>query len=131
MSQSSNRKGFGRREFLAALAVGGGGIIAWNLIGKPDSDTAASEFAGPSSGGLDRIIVGLSQEPTVFNPLMVHNETDDGVLFSVFDPLVRMDPDGYLQPQLAREVPSLENGGISAGTTADLSPPKTSNSRWN
>jgi peptide/nickel transport system substrate-binding protein len=116
MSQPSNRKGFGRREFLAALAVGGGGIIAWNLIGKPDSDAdaAASEFADPSSGGLDRIIVGLSQEPTVFNPLMAHNEADDGVLFSVFDPLVRMDPEGYLQPHLAREVPSLENGGISA-----------------
>lgn len=107
---------FGRREVLAALGIGAGGLVAWNLIGRPDhdADPSAPAGAGTSRDGLDQVIVGLSQEPTVFNPLMVHGEVDDGVLFSLFDALVRMDPDGILRPNLAVEVPSLDNGGISA-----------------
>ncbi|WP_144098271.1 peptide ABC transporter substrate-binding protein [Croceicoccus sediminis] len=116
MTDTSMKQGIGRRGVLAALAVGGGGIIAYNLLGKPDADTASdgTNAARVSRRDLDEVVVGLSQEPTVFNPLMVHSEADDGVLFSVFDALVRMDPQGRLQPNLAAEVPSLENGGISA-----------------
>ncbi|WP_299310254.1 peptide ABC transporter substrate-binding protein [uncultured Croceicoccus sp.] len=113
MSESTTRRGFDRRKILAALAVGGGGVIAWNLVGRPDGGSQASTTAMSTADGVDSVVVGLSQEPTVFNPLMVHGEVDDGVLFSLFDPLVRMDPDGLVQPHLAAEVPSLENGGIS------------------
>ena len=59
------------------------------------------------------MIVGLGQEPTVFNPLMAHIEVDDGVHFSVFDALFRIDPQGVIQPNLAVEVPTQKNGGIS------------------
>ncbi|MDR7103623.1 peptide ABC transporter substrate-binding protein [Croceicoccus sp. BE223] len=116
MNETTHRRGIGRREVLAALGIGAGGLVAWNLLGRPDRDAgpSAPAGAGTSRDGLDQVIVGLSQEPTVFNPLMVHGEVDDGVLFSMFDALVRMDPDGILQPNLAVEVPSLENGGISA-----------------
>ena len=34
--------------------------------------------------------------------------------FSVFDALFRIDPQGQIQPNLAAEVPTTENGGISA-----------------
>jgi peptide/nickel transport system substrate-binding protein len=60
-----------------------------------------------------QIVIGLSQEPTVFNPLMPAIEVDQGVWFNLFDPLWAAEPDGTLVPQLAAEVPSLENGGIS------------------
>lgn len=115
MSETTHGRRFDRRKILAALAVGGGGIVAWNLIGKPDGDVQpnGSDVAGRRADGIDKIVVGISQEPTVFNPLMVHIEPDDGVLFSLFDALFRMDPDGLLQPNLAVEVPSLKNGGIS------------------
>jgi peptide/nickel transport system substrate-binding protein len=61
-----------------------------------------------------RIIVGLSQEPTVFNPLMPGIEADHSVWFALFSTLWRVEPDGSFTPDLATEVPSLENGGISA-----------------
>ena len=44
---------------------------------------------------------------------MAHIEVDDAVHFSVFDALFRIDPKGVLQPNLAAEVPSQKNGGIS------------------
>ena len=40
-------------------------------------------------------------------------EVDDGVHFSIFDALFRIDPQGVIQPNLATEVPSQKNGGIS------------------
>ncbi|MEZ5737949.1 MAG: peptide ABC transporter substrate-binding protein [Novosphingobium sp.] len=90
------------------MAAGGAaGLIVPNLLGKP-------AFAQtPPASPTGRIIVGLSQEPTVFNPLMPHIETDDGVNFSVFDALFRIDTSGVIQPNLAVEVPSQTNGGIS------------------
>lgn len=68
----------------------------------------------PPKGQKGQIVVGFSQEPTVFNPLMPRIETDQGVWFALFNPLWRADPDGTLVPELAAEVPTLENGGISA-----------------
>ena len=105
-----------RRDVLGVLAIGGaGGLLAYNLLGKSDSTEARPEnqTGRQSAKRTGEIVVGLSQEPTVFNPLMAHIEPDDGVHFSMFDPLVRIDPDGIVQPNLAVEVPSLENGGIS------------------
>lgn len=60
-----------------------------------------------------QVIVGFSQEPTVFNPHMPHIEVDEGIHFNLFDPLFNVEPDGSFSPALASEVPSVENGGIS------------------
>jgi peptide/nickel transport system substrate-binding protein len=97
-----------RRAALRLLAVTGAvGLTALNLLGEP----AFGQTPPATPSG--RVVVGLSQEPTVFNPLMAHIETDDGVYFSVFDALFRIDPQGVIQPNLAVEVPTQENGGIS------------------
>jgi peptide/nickel transport system substrate-binding protein len=106
--QSKPKANYSRREALQMMAIGGAaGFLAPNLLGK-------SAFAQtPPANPTGRIIVGLSQEPTVFNPLMAHIEVDDGVHFSLFDALFRIDPQGVIQPNLAAEVPSQENGGIS------------------
>jgi peptide/nickel transport system substrate-binding protein len=61
-----------------------------------------------------QVIVGLSQEPTVFHPLMPGIEVEQGVWWQLFSTLWFVDPDGRFMPDLAREVPSLENGGLSA-----------------
>lgn len=97
-----------RRHALGMMAAGGAvGLIAPNLLGKP-------AFAQqPPTTPTGRVIVGLSQEPTVFNPLMVHIEVDDGVYFSMFDALFRISADGVIVPNLAVEVPTQSNGGIS------------------
>lgn len=97
-----------RRHALGMMAASGAaGLIAPNLLGKP-------AFAQqPPATPTGRVIVGLSQEPTVFNPLMVHIEVDDGVYFSMFDALFRISADGVIVPNLAAEVPTQSNGGIS------------------
>lgn len=61
-----------------------------------------------------QVIVGLSQEPTHFNPLGPAIEVDQGVWWNLFSPLWGVLPDGTFNPVLAKEVPSLDNGGISA-----------------
>lgn len=97
-----------RRQALKMMALTGvAGIFAPNLLGRPAfADTPPSKPTG-------RIVIGFSQEPTVFNPLMPRIEVDDGVHFSLFDALFRIDPEGRFQPALAAEVPTTENGGIS------------------
>ena len=74
--------------------------------------TAARAQTKPKPSG--QVIVGLSQEPTVFLPLLPHIEVDDGIYMSLFSPLWAVDPKGELLPRLAIEIPSAENGGVSA-----------------
>src|SRR5688500_3129200 len=99
---------YSRRDALRLMAAGGVAcFVAPNLLGKPAfAETVAINPTG-------RVVVGLSQEPTVFNPLMAHIEVDDAVHFSLFDALFRIDPKGVLQPNLAAEMPTQKNGGIS------------------
>ncbi|RXT36390.1 peptide ABC transporter substrate-binding protein [Bradyrhizobium betae] len=106
--RSVTTSSYSRRDALRMVAFGGGaGLIAPNLLGQPAfARTSATKPTG-------RVIVGLGQEPTVFNPLMAHIEVDDGVHFSVFDALFRVDPQGVIQPNLAVDVPNQKNGGIS------------------
>jgi len=60
-----------------------------------------------------QVIIGISQEPTVFNPLLPHIEVDDGVYMSLFSPLWAVDPKGNFLPRLAAEIPTVANGGVS------------------
>jgi peptide/nickel transport system substrate-binding protein len=118
MTEPTNSKPrYLRRDVLGLMAIGGAGsLLAYNLLGKSDADRAPSgnQAGGPPAKRTGEVVVGLSQEPTVFNPLMAHIEPDDGVHFSLFDALFRIDPKGIIQPNLAVEVPRQENGGISA-----------------
>jgi peptide/nickel transport system substrate-binding protein len=79
---------------------------------------AAFAQAGRASGPPDRprgqIIAALSQEPTAFNPLMPGIEVDQGVWWQLFSPLWYIDADGNFVPDLASEVPTVANGGLSA-----------------
>jgi peptide/nickel transport system substrate-binding protein len=93
-----------RRTLLAAPAMM---MLVPSLYAQP----AAKK---PPQGQKGQIVIGLTQEPAILNPLMPHIEADQGVWFSLFNPLWRAEPDGSLTPELAIEVPSLENGGISA-----------------
>lgn len=106
--ETKTQTGFTRRHTLQLMSAGGAvAFTAPNLL-------ATRAFAQtPPSEPTGRIVVGLSQEPTVFNPLMPHIETDDGVAFSIFDALFRITPEGEIVPNLATEVPTVANGGLS------------------
>ncbi|HEY6431830.1 MAG TPA: peptide ABC transporter substrate-binding protein [Acetobacteraceae bacterium] len=100
-------RGLSRRQ---ALALGLGGTAAW---ASGISTAAGQGTPQPPSKPTGQVIVGLSQEPTVFNPLMPHIEVDQGVHFNLFSPLWGVDEKGNFFPQLATEIPTVENGGIS------------------
>ena len=96
-----------RRELLGMLAGAGAAAALPPRVG-PDVARAAE---APKRGG--QVVVGLSQEPTVFNPLRPHIEVDRGVHFGIFDSLWRTDERAQFIPNLAVEVPSVKNGGIA------------------
>jgi peptide/nickel transport system substrate-binding protein len=96
-----------RRKALTVLGLtGAAGAISPNLLVSP-------AFAERPDLPTGQIVIGVSQEPTVFNPLMPRIEVDDGVQLSLFDGLVRINPEGEFIPSLAAEVPTIENGGLS------------------
>ena len=83
--------------------------------------TTAAVGAAPSLGRAQtkpkpqgQVVIGLSQEPTVFDPRRPHIEVDDGVNIAVYSPLWAVSPTGEMMPRLALEVPSVANGGLSA-----------------
>lgn len=90
-----------------ALAMGVGLAAGMNL-------PASLRAAQPPSAPKGQVVAGLSQEPTVFHPLMPGIEVDQGVWWQIFSTLWYIDPQGQFQPDLAKEVPTIENGGLSA-----------------
>src|SRR5207245_5910332 len=96
-----------RLEVLRMLA-GTGAVTA---LGPLVRSGAARTAEVPRRGG--QVVVGLSQEPTVFNPLRPHIEVDRGVHFGIFDSLWRTDERAQFVPNLAVEIPSVKNGGLA------------------
>jgi peptide/nickel transport system substrate-binding protein len=96
-----------RRRALAFGAAGAAGLVTGGAA-------RAQGAGGPPAKPTGQVVIGISQEPTVFHPLMAAIEVDQGVWWSLFNPLWGVDPEGRFTPQLAAEVPSVENGGVSA-----------------
>lgn len=97
-----------RRGALRLLALGGtAAFVAPRLLGKDMAFAADGKPAG-------QLIIGVGQEPTVFNPHKLHIEVDEGVQFALFDSLFYANEKGLFEPSLAAEVPTVANGGISA-----------------
>ena len=99
-----------RRQLMATSAVGD--AMAW--LGPQLGWVPGARAATPPSAPSGQAVIGFSQEPTVFNPLMLHIEVDEGVYFNLFSALWRPGPDGNLIPDLVSEIPTVENGGMSA-----------------
>lgn len=57
--------------------------------------------------------VGNSDEPDSLNPLYGHNDAADQVDGLLYSSILRYDENGNYIPDLATEVPSVQNGGIS------------------
>src|SRR6267142_336323 len=101
-----------RRRLLtgaAALATAGG------LRARRASAQAPTAAAAPQKGG--QIIVGITQEPQNFNPVMPTIETQRGVHMAIFDDLWRIDGKGNVVPNLGLTIPTQSNGGISRDGT--------------
>ena len=99
-----------RRQLMLLGARRRGGTDAFR---HPPLPRPSARAIRPTSRS-GQVIAALSQEPTVFHPLMPGIEVDQGVWWQVFSQLWFIDPDGKFVPDLAREVPTIENGGLSA-----------------
>lgn len=75
------------------------------------SEPPATATAGPS-GGI--VTVGLYQEPDNLNPYLAVQTASRLVRQITLEGLLKADPSGTYVPGLAEEVPTVENGGISA-----------------
>lgn len=80
---------------------------------------ACSKAGGGGAGGRNpwtlagTLRIGNSDEPDNLNPLFAHTDATDQVDGLIFSSLLRYDGDGNFIPDLATEVPSYANGGIS------------------
>jgi peptide/nickel transport system substrate-binding protein len=122
MANSSDgmQKPFGvsRRQVLAGAAALGASAAASGanafptaiLSGRPATDVILASGAGKGT-----IILGVTQEATNFNPLLyVNTGVETIVEVAVFDSPWTINEKGEFIPNLATEIPSAENGGISA-----------------
>jgi peptide/nickel transport system substrate-binding protein len=73
---------------------------------------ARADLGSPRSGGT--AIVAAYQEPNTLNRLLGTQTITTVVAETMVEGLVAPDPQGNYVPALAREIPSLENGGVSA-----------------
>lgn len=66
----------------------------------------------PIRGGI--VTVGTTKEPISLNPILLNKTETSGIETVIFSGLLKLDKDLNWQPDLAIEVPTVENGGISA-----------------
>jgi len=101
------KKDMTRREFIKATGmVAAGTAIAGAGVGL----TAHPAWAKKKKN----VIIGMTQEPVQFNPLLyVNSGTEEVPEACMFDALWDVNEKGHFIPNLAARVPTLENGGIT------------------
>jgi peptide/nickel transport system substrate-binding protein len=77
-----------------------------------DAFAAGDSTRGPVPGG--RVIIGVQQEPEMLNEILNSMATNNMVCNLIFSKFVKYDDHFQLIPDVITEIPSVENGGISA-----------------
>jgi peptide/nickel transport system substrate-binding protein len=106
-----------RRAFIERMvALGVGAPLASLLLADVSSAQAPAAFAykGTRRGGGGALKLLLWQGPTLLNPHFASGSKDQEGSRPFYEPLARYDVDGRLEPVLAAEIPSRQNGGIAA-----------------
>ena len=58
------------------------------------------------------VIIALYQEPQILNPYIATQTASGEVYSALVEGLIETDPEGVYYPVLAKEVPTIENGGV-------------------
>jgi len=110
-----------RRSFIQKLAAVGitapiaSQILAWNDVAMAN---VTLEYKPTKAGGGGPLKILLWQAPTLLNPHFASGTKDQIASRVFYEPLAGWDKEGNLIPQLAAELPTKANGGLSAdGTT--------------
>ncbi len=105
-----------RRSFIQRMAALGvtapiaTQILAWNDVAMAN---ATLEYKPTKAGGGGPLKMLLWQAPTLLNPHFASGTKDQIASRIFYEPLAGRDKEGNLFPQLAAEVPSKANGGLS------------------
>ena len=121
MVQDVKKGGLSRRSFIQKMAALGitapiaTQILSWNDVAMAN---ATLEYKPTKAGGGGPLKMLLWQAPTLLNPHFASGTKDQIASRVFYEPLAGWDKEGNLIPQLAAEVPSKANGGLSEdGTT--------------
>jgi peptide/nickel transport system substrate-binding protein len=121
MVQDVKKGGLSRRSFIQKMAALGitapiaTQILSWNDVAMAN---ATLEYKPTKAGGGGPLKMLLWQDPTLLNPHFASGTKDQIASRVFYEPLAGWDKEGNLIPQLAAEVPSKANGGLSEdGTT--------------
>jgi peptide/nickel transport system substrate-binding protein len=94
---------------LAAL-LAGAICIAPIACTKTTAEDGAQRHPWTVAGHLR---IGMPEEPDDLNPMFAHTDATDQINALIFAPVFRYDEHGEFVPELATEVPTYANGGIS------------------
>jgi peptide/nickel transport system substrate-binding protein len=117
-SNDARMKGVGRRDLLKGLAalgvaapLAGSGIVQRGTRAWAQEGAEAPARGNP--GGT--VVVGVYQEPNSLNFLLTGGPISFASmqLSPLFEPMIRYNQNGEMEPRLLTEIPTLENGGIS------------------
>lgn len=102
---------------MAPLLLGAGVARAQDADSTPAAEAPYySDTQGPPQpGGVANFL--LYEDPDSLNPLTGQTTIAVQVSLAILEGLAYHDPDGAFQPQLAAELPTLENGGVSEDLT--------------
>ncbi|RYE33880.1 MAG: peptide ABC transporter substrate-binding protein [Hyphomicrobiales bacterium] len=121
MVQNLKEGGLSRRSFIQRMAALGitapiaTQILAWNDVAMAN---ATLDYKPTKAGGGGPLKMLLWQAPTLLNPHFASGTKDQIASRVFYEPLAGWDKEGNLIPQLAAEVPTKANGGLSEdGTT--------------
>ena len=121
MVQDVKKGGLSRRSFIQRMAALGitapiaTQILSWNDVAMAN---ATLEYKPTKAGGGGPLKMLLWQAPTLLNPHFASGTKDQIASRVFYEPLAGWDKEGNLIPQLAAEVPTKANGGLSEdGTT--------------
>ncbi|MDP2004430.1 MAG: peptide ABC transporter substrate-binding protein [Rubrivivax sp.] len=108
-----------RRSFISRLAALGvtapmAGLMLMNAGVVSAQAPAAFTYKPTRRGGGGALKLLLWQGPTLLNPHFATGTKDEEGSRIFYEPLARWDAEGNLQPILAAEIPSRDNGGLSA-----------------
>jgi peptide/nickel transport system substrate-binding protein len=97
--------------FLVISACNGVNPLPADDSSDVDPDSPAADEEQPQEGG--SLIVAIPEEPDSLNFSLTTSPSAQWILSTVDARMIRITADNEYEPRLLREVPSLENGGIS------------------
>src|ERR1043165_4715854 len=108
----------GRRAFVQAMVgLGLTAPLAAQMLASagvaPAQPKAGGIFNPTKRGGGGQLKVLWWQAPPLLNPHFATGTKDQDGSRIFYEPLASFDPDGFLIPVLATEIPDLENGGLA------------------